>query len=82
MTQVTKYSDEQIEAKTRELKSQGIRYVLGSYVDIHGVPKAKCVPLAHFPDMAKKAGGDLAQKVQARLASHPDLASLKAKASA
>ena len=39
--------------KTQELKSQGVRYALGAYVDIHGVPKAKCVPLAHFADMAR-----------------------------
>ena len=53
MTKVMKYTDEQIETKARELKSQGVRYVLGAYVDIHGVPKAKCVPLAHFADMAR-----------------------------
>lgn len=58
MTQVTqyqvdKYTDEQIEARASELKSQGVRYVMGVYVDIHGVPKAKCVPLAHFADMAR-----------------------------
>ena len=37
----------------RELKSQGVRYALGAYVDIHGVPKAKCVPIDHFADMAR-----------------------------
>ena len=53
MTKGMKYTDEQIEAKAHELKSQGVRYILGAYVDIHGVPKAKCVPLAHFADMAR-----------------------------
>ena len=50
---MTKYTDEQIEAKLRELKSQGVRYALGAYVDIHGVPKGKFVPIAHFADMAR-----------------------------
>lgn len=36
----------------------------------------------HFPDLMKKAGGDIAEKVKARLASHTDLLSLKAKAAA
>ena len=48
MTEVTKYSDEQIDAKLRELKSLGVRYALGAYVDIHGVPKAKYVRLTTF----------------------------------
>ena len=50
---MTKYTDEQIDGKLRELRSQGVRYALGAYVDIHGVPKAKCVPIAHFADMAR-----------------------------
>jgi len=53
MTKVTRYTDAQIDAKAQELKSLGVRYALGAYVDIHGVPKAKCVPLAHFGDMAR-----------------------------
>ena len=53
MTEVMKYTDAHIEAKAQELRTQGVRYVLGAYVDIHGVPKAKCVPLAHFADMAR-----------------------------
>lgn len=34
-----------------ELESKGVKYALGCYVDIHGVPKAKCVPIAHFEHM-------------------------------
>jgi glutamine synthetase len=34
------------------LKSDGVRYVFGAYVDVHGVPKSKCVPIDHFEDMA------------------------------
>jgi hypothetical protein len=34
------------------LMAQGIKYCLGAYVDIHGVPKGKIVPVAHFEDFA------------------------------
>jgi len=50
---MAEYTDEQIDAKLRELKAQGVRYALGAYVDIHGVPKAKCVPIDHFADMVR-----------------------------
>jgi glutamine synthetase len=35
-----------------ELKSRGVKYCIGAYVDIHGVPKAKVVPIDHLPQMA------------------------------
>jgi len=35
------------------LAEAGVRYVFGAYVDVHGVPKSKCVPLAHLEDMAQ-----------------------------
>jgi glutamine synthetase len=28
-----------------------VRYAMGAYVDIHGVPKAKCVPIGHLDHM-------------------------------
>ena len=34
-----------------ELGEKGVRYGLASFVDIHGVAKAKSVPLAHLGDM-------------------------------
>lgn len=34
-----------------ELESKGVKYALGCYVDIHGVPKSKCVPISHFEHM-------------------------------
>ena len=40
-----------------ELKAQGVKYVFGWYVDIHGVPKSKCVPVDSLPSMA--AGSEL-----------------------
>lgn len=34
------------------LSEKGVKYCLGAYVDIHGVPKGKVVPLAHLDRMA------------------------------
>src|SRR5262249_6492967 len=43
-------------AKLKTLKSklirQGVKYCLGAYVDIHGVPKGKFVPIEHFEHFA------------------------------
>ncbi|MFH1497245.1 MAG: type III glutamate--ammonia ligase, partial [Verrucomicrobiota bacterium] len=35
-----------------ELKAAGVKYCLGAYVDIHGVPKGKFVPIDHFVHFA------------------------------
>jgi glutamine synthetase len=35
------------------LQEQGVRYAMGCYVDIHGVPKGKVVPITHLPDMMR-----------------------------
>ena len=35
------------------LKDEGVRYCVGAYVDIHGVPKGKFVPIDHFLDFAR-----------------------------
>ena len=49
------------EAKIKEVRERlrglGVKYCIGAYVDIHGVPKAKVVPLDHLGHMAH---GDLA----------------------
>jgi glutamine synthetase len=37
----------------KELKDKGVKYCIGAYVDIHGVPKAKVVPIDHLGHMAK-----------------------------
>ena len=34
------------------LREQGVEYCFASYVDVHGISKAKCVPLSHFKEMA------------------------------
>jgi glutamine synthetase len=43
--------DLELEKKQAELRAAGVRYCLGAYVDIHGKPKAKCVPIEHFTHM-------------------------------
>jgi glutamine synthetase len=35
----------------RRLREQGVKYCLASYVDLHGVPKCKSVPIAHLGRM-------------------------------
>ena len=44
-------------AARERLEAAGVGYVFGAYTDLDGVPKAKCVPLAHFESMA--AGSEL-----------------------
>lgn len=41
-------SDSEILKLQAELKGKGVKYVVGAYVDIHGVPKGKFVPIEHF----------------------------------
>jgi glutamine synthetase len=36
-----------------ELKQQGVEYVFAAYTDVHGVGKAKCVPIDHFATMMR-----------------------------
>jgi glutamine synthetase len=35
------------------LIAQGVEFIFGYYVDIHGIPKSKCVPVDSLPSMAK-----------------------------
>jgi glutamine synthetase len=39
-------------ALEKDLVERGVRYCLGAYVDIHGVPKGKFVPISHFKQFA------------------------------
>lgn len=34
------------------LKAKGVKYCIGAYPDIHGIPKGKVVPIDHFEDFA------------------------------
>src|SRR5262245_56556625 len=75
-----------VEKKSLDLNAQldGVKYMLASYVDMHGVSKGKVVPIAHFDRMMK--GSELCtgaaldgvpQDVSdEEVASHPDAASL------
>ena len=42
-----------VDKLTADLQAQGVEFVFGYYVDIHGVPKSKCVPIASLASMAK-----------------------------
>ncbi len=46
-------SDEEIARIQKELKAKGVKYCLGAYVDIHGIPKGKFVPIDHLRHMAR-----------------------------
>jgi glutamine synthetase len=39
--------------KREELRQRGVRYCLAAYADVHGVGKAKCVPIDHFSQMMR-----------------------------
>lgn len=41
----------------RHLTEQGVGYVLAQFVDIHGVAKAKSVPVAHLPTVLSDGAG-------------------------
>ncbi len=49
-------SDEEIAKIQKELKDKGVKYCLGAYVDIHGIPKGKVVPIDHLHHMARRFG--------------------------
>ena len=34
-----------------DLAASGVRYAISSYVDLHGKPKAKIVPISHLEHM-------------------------------
>lgn len=42
---------EQLAALEKSLKARGIRFMLPTYVDMHGISKSKMVPIAHFAQM-------------------------------
>lgn len=49
---ISNKTDKEILAIQEDLKSKGVRYCIGAYVDIHGVPKGKVVPIDHLLHMA------------------------------
>jgi glutamine synthetase len=46
-------SDAKLKALKQKLVQQGVKYCVGAYVDIHGVPKGKFVPIEHFEHFAR-----------------------------
>ncbi|HEV7302323.1 MAG TPA: hypothetical protein VGN72_23495 [Tepidisphaeraceae bacterium] len=42
-----------VAATKKKLIDAGVEYCFASYVDVHGVPKAKCVPIEFFEKMCK-----------------------------
>ncbi|MFW2372271.1 MAG: type III glutamate--ammonia ligase [Gammaproteobacteria bacterium] len=45
-------SPEEINSIQQQLKRDGVKYCIGAYVDIHGIPKGKFVPIDHLQHMA------------------------------
>ena len=45
-------SSEELASIKASLVSKGVKYCLGAYVDIHGIPKGKVVPIDHLEHMA------------------------------
>src|SRR5947207_15466204 len=46
-------SDAELKSIKKKLAQQGVKYCLGAYVDIHGVPKGKVVRIGHFEHFAE-----------------------------
>ena len=46
-------SDADLATIQQNLTERGVKYCVGAYVDIHGVPKGKFVPVGHFADFAR-----------------------------
>jgi glutamine synthetase len=45
-------SDTEIRRIEAELRAKGVKYCVGAFVDLHGVPKGKFVPIDHFVHFA------------------------------
>jgi glutamine synthetase len=50
---VNSESLETLSAIKKDLIARGVKYCVGAYVDLHGVPKGKVVPVGHFEDFAR-----------------------------
>jgi len=46
-------SADEIHSIQQELRGKGVKYCIGAYVDIHGIPKGKFVPIDHLQHMAE-----------------------------
>lgn len=50
---MTSRTDQELSEIKQRLVREGVKYCLGAYVDIHGVPKGKVVPISHFEHFAR-----------------------------
>ena len=46
-------SADEIHSIQQALRGKGVKYCIGAYVDIHGIPKGKFVPIDHLQHMAE-----------------------------
>ena len=46
-------SDAELSSIRQDLIAKGVKYCVGAYVDLLGVPKGKVVPVGHFDDFAR-----------------------------
>jgi glutamine synthetase len=44
---------DQVASLKNKLLAEGVQYCFASYVDVHGIPKAKCVPMSKFEEMCE-----------------------------
>ena len=47
------HKEEDIVELGKDLKRQGVKYCLAAFVDVHGIPKSKAVPIDHFERMMR-----------------------------
>ena len=41
----------------QQMTADGVEYILAQFIDIHGSPKVKMVPVAHFDDIIDEGAG-------------------------
>ena len=46
-------SGDQMDSMRDALKDRGVRYLVPSYVDMHGIPKTKMVPSAYLENVGR-----------------------------
>jgi glutamine synthetase len=54
---MTKIADASVDILRKKLEASGVKYLMPTYVDMHGVSKTKSVPIAHIEQMV--AGSEL-----------------------
>jgi glutamine synthetase len=78
-------ADTSVKSLKKSLADRGVRFLLASYVDMHGIPKSKMVPLDHLEQMSDgselftgAALDGVPQDVsEEEVSSHPDLSTCR-----